>query len=140
MGTSVDVAMTDKLGRRSGPRRKYTVLEKREMVEATHVRGASVPEVAQRHGVNANLLSVWRRLYREGLLKDGEQRAPAALLPVKVSTPTVLPTERAKALKNAEKEPAAYVEVDFTGGQRLRIRGPIDRQLLRDLISVLNSR
>jgi len=140
MGTSIETAMTDKLGRRSGPRRKYTVLEKRAMVEETHVRGASVPEVAQRRGVNANLLSVWRRQYREGLLKGDETAASAALLPVKVSTPTVLPTERARAPKVAEKEPAAYLEVDFAGGQRLRICGTIDRQLLKDLISALTSR
>jgi len=140
MGTSVEAAITDKLGRRSGPRRKYTVLEKRGMVEETHIRGASVPEVAQRHGVNANLLSVWRRQYREGMLRTEAPAMSGALLPVKVSTPTVLPTERSRALKAAEKEPPAYVEVDFAGGQRLRIRGTIDRQLLKDLISVLTSR
>ena len=110
------------------------------MVEETHARGASVPEVAQRHGVNPNLLSVWRRLYREDMLKLEEPTAPSALLPVKVSTPTVLPTERSRTPRSAEKEPAAYVEVDFAGGQRLRIRGTIDRQLLKDLISVLTSR
>ena len=140
MGTSLDAAITDKLGRRSGPRRKYTVLEKCAMVEETHVRGASVPEVAQRHGVNANLLSVWRRQYREGTLKTEEPTVSGALLPVKVSTPTVLPTERSRPAKAAEKEAAACVEVDFAGGQRLRIRGIIDRQLLKDLISVLTSR
>ena len=140
MGTSVEAAITDKLGRRSGPRRKYTVPEKRVMVEETHVRGASVPEVAQRHGVNANLLSVWRRLYREGVLKAEEPTVSSALLPVKVSTPTVLPTERRRTPEPADKEPAAYVEVDLAGGQHLRIRGTIDRQLLKDLISVLTSR
>jgi transposase len=77
MGTSVEAGMTDKLGRRSGPRRKYTIAEKRAMVEETHVRGASVPEVALRHGVNANLLSVWRRLYRQGTLVE-EQPARAS--------------------------------------------------------------
>lgn len=40
MGTSADAVITDKLGRRSGPRRKYSILEKRAMVEATHVRGS----------------------------------------------------------------------------------------------------
>lgn len=42
--------MTDKLGRRSSPRRKYTIAEKRAMVEETQLRGASVPEVARQHG------------------------------------------------------------------------------------------
>jgi len=139
MGTSLEAVITDKLGRRSGPRRKYTVAEKRAMVEETQQRGASVPEVAQRHGVNANLLSVWRRLYREGLLKDVEPGTSAALLPVKVATPTVLPTERAAVPKRAEKD-SAHIEVEFAGGSRLWIHGTIDRQLLRDLIGVLTSR
>jgi transposase-like protein len=68
MATSAESVMTDKLGRRSRPRRKYAADQKHSMVEETHVRGASVPEVAQRHGINANLLSVWRRLYRRGPL------------------------------------------------------------------------
>src|SRR5665213_3627410 len=123
MGTSAEAVMTDKLGRRSGPRRKYTVDEKRSMVEETQVHGASVPEVAQRHGVNANLLSVWRRLYRRGLLTS-------ALLPVEVSTPTMLPTKRAVAPKAGKAQRALSVEVDFSGGQRLRIHGAVDPPLL----------
>jgi transposase len=90
MGTSPETAMMDKLGRRSGPRRKYTIDEKRVMVAETRQPGASVPEVAQRHGVNANLLSAWRRLERPGLLVEGG--TSKALLPVKVSTPTILPS------------------------------------------------
>ncbi len=43
MGTSTEAAVTDKLGRRSGPRRTYTIAEKRSMVEETQVHGASVP-------------------------------------------------------------------------------------------------
>jgi transposase-like protein len=140
MGTSAEAVMTDKLGRRSGPRRKYTVDEKRSMVEETRVRGASVPEVAQRHGVNANLLSVWRRLYRRGLLKCEVRSTQSALLPVKVSTPTMLPDERAGVPKALKRERPVSVEVEFAGGQRLRIHGAVDRPLLRELIAALSSR
>ncbi len=140
MGTSAEAVMTDKLGRRSGPRRKYTIAEKRAMVEETHARGASVPEVAQRHGVNANLLSVWRRLYRQGTLRDEEARDPAALLPVKVGTPTMLPTERAIRPRSAAKRSESHIEVEFASGQRLRMYGAVDRQLLRELINALSGR
>jgi transposase-like protein len=139
MGTSAEAVVTDKLGRRSGPRRRYTLAEKRSLVEETQVHGASVPEVAQRHGVNPNLLSIWRRLHRQGLLEE-KGSAAGPLLPVKVSTPTVLPTERAVAPKESEKSAEAQIEVEFPGGQRLRIRGVVDRTLLRDLISALSSR
>jgi transposase-like protein len=140
MGASADVVMTDKLGRRSGPRRQYSIAEKRSMVEQTHVPGASVPEVALRHGVNANLLSVWRRLYEQGrLIERGSSKQPA-LLPVKVTTPTLLPTEHVASPKAAAKTPGVWIEVKFAGGQRLRMRGRMDRAILRDLIVALSSR
>jgi transposase-like protein len=139
MGTSDEAVVTDKLGRRSGPRRRYSLAEKRAMVEETQVHGASVPEVAQRHGVNPNLLSIWRCLYRQGLLEE-KGPAPGALLPVKVSTPTVLPTERVATPKVPKKNSDTQLEVEFASGHCLRIRGAVDRSLLRDLISVLSSR
>lgn len=139
MGTSAEAVMTDKLGRRSGPRRRYTMAEKRSMVEETQLHGASVPEVAQRHGINPNLLSIWRRLHRQGLL-DEKEAGQGALLPVKVSTPTVLPSGRAATPKSAGMNSDVQIEVEFSGGQRLRIRGAVDRTLLRDLVSVLSSR
>ena len=43
MDTSVEAVVTDKLGRRSGPRRKYTIGEKRAMVEETQRRAPRWP-------------------------------------------------------------------------------------------------
>lgn len=141
MGTSLERVMTDKLGRRSGPRRKYTIAEKRAMVEETRVHGASVPEVALRHGVNANLLSVWRRLYERGQLRDAYSgEAAVELLPVKVTTPTLLPTQRATEPKVPTKVSRSQLEIEFAGGRCLRIFTPVSRQLLRDLISALSER
>ena len=131
--------MTDKLGRRSGPRRKYSLSEKRSMVEETRQPGASVPEVAQRHGVNANLLSVWRRLERQGLLVEGGRSKTSAMLPVKVATPTLLPTEHSGS-PSLPKAISASIEVDFGAGRRLRVLGPVDSALLRELIAALSSR
>ncbi len=141
MGTSLEPVMTDKLGRRSGPRRKYTIAEKRGMVEETQVHGASVPEVALRHGINANLLSVWRRLYQRGDLREAQPNEPTTqLLPVRVTTPTMLPTQRAVELKAAAKPMRAQMQIEFSGGRCLRIFAPLSRQLLRDLISALSER
>ena len=139
MGTSPERVLTDKLGRRSGPRRKYSMAEKRSMVEETRQPGASVPEVALRHGVNANLLSVWRRLDRQGLLVDNSRSRTAALLPVQVSTPTLMPTEHVVASTPSKTMPAS-IEVDFGSGRRLRVLGPIDAAILRDLVSALTAR
>jgi hypothetical protein len=75
---------------RAGTRSKRSVGLSRE---ETHVRGVSVATVARRHEVNANQVFAWRQLYRRGLLM-AMRRACRALLPVKLMTPTVLPSER----------------------------------------------
>jgi transposase len=143
MDTSGETVATDKLGRRSGPRRKYTISEKRAMVEETKRRGASVADVAQRHGVNANRLFGWRRLYQQGVLVQEAPSGKATLLPVKVSTPTLVPSERAKpvTLKAPAKESGGgSIEVEFAGGVRLRVRGRVDRATLGRVMSLLARR
>lgn len=141
MDTSVETAVTDKLGRRSGPRRKYTIAEKRAIVEETRRRGASVSEVAQRHGVNSNLLFGWRRLYHQGVLREGNAAKPVALLPVKIETPTLAPgkVDAAKTPKATERTKGS-MEIEFPGGQRLRIRGRVDQGTLKRVIAVLSQR
>src|SRR5664279_3236067 len=93
MDTSAQRPATDALGRRTGPRRRYTTAEKRAVVEQTQVRGASVAEVAQRHGINANVVFGWRRLHKQGLLNAEAVADAPALLPVQITTPTVVPSE-----------------------------------------------
>jgi transposase len=60
----------------SGPerRRRWTTVEKLRIVEASHAPSASVIEVARRHDVHPNLLTVWRRQARTGAI------GPAAAL------------------------------------------------------------
>ena len=65
------------------PKRRYLGLEeKRRIVEETLAEGASVARIAQTHGLNANLVFNWRKLYRAGELS---KRARAKLLPVQVA-------------------------------------------------------
>jgi transposase len=65
------------------PKRRYLELEqKRRIVEETLVEGASVAQIARAHGVNANLVFNWRKLYRAGQLCG---RGGNKLLPVRVT-------------------------------------------------------
>jgi transposase len=137
MDTSGTVIKTDKLGRRLGPRRKYTLGEKRAMVEETRRRGASVAEVAQRHGVNANLLFGWRRLHLQGALCEPSAEGAVTLLPVKVTAPTLLPEEPGP-LKPVSTTGA--IEIEYAGGQRVRIRGRVDRAMLAHVMAMLSRR
>jgi len=48
--------------------------EKRAIVEQTQVRGTSVAEVAQYHGINANVVFGCRRLHGQGLAPEPASR------------------------------------------------------------------
>src|SRR2546428_1240319 len=66
------------------PKRQYrTIEEKRSIVEETLAEGASVARIARAHGINANQVFGWRRLYLAGRL--GDPKPGMKLLPVRVS-------------------------------------------------------
>jgi len=67
------------LAKRTRVRRSRS--ERRTIVEETLNPNQSVAQVARRHGVNANQVFQWRRLYEQGLLEDED---PPKLLPVQL--------------------------------------------------------
>lgn len=141
MSTSAEETVaTDSLGRRTGPRRAHSVEEKLQIVKETHVVGASVSTVARRHNVNPNQVFAWRQLYRQGLLKPGAEAGSSPLLPVKVSTPTLLPTERAR--RPAREMPvtertSSGIEIKLANGHSILVHGGVDAKALARVIDVL---
>ena len=71
-------------------KRQYrTAAERWRIVEETLIPGVSVATVARAHGVNANQVFGWRKLYQSGLLGPLATKADASavrLLPVAVSS------------------------------------------------------
>ena len=61
MGEGVEVAEGA-----SGRRRYWTAEEKRRIVEETLSSTLSVASLARQHGVNANQVFYWRKLYHAG--------------------------------------------------------------------------
>jgi transposase len=115
------------------------------VVQETRVRGASVSVVARRHNLNANQVFGWRRLYRRGLLKPQAAGEAAKMLPVTVSTPTVLPTERAvpeaPCLSASEpKQASEVIEIKLRNGHSVVVRGLVDGEALARLIDLLIKR
>jgi len=117
------------------PKRLFrTVEEKRRIVEETLQPGASVARVARAHGVNANQVFGWRRLYQQGRLEHRADELPV-LLPVRVieaaltegSQPTHTPTRRS---------PSGLIQVELPKGQ-LRIAGRVDAEVLRVVLEKL---
>jgi transposase len=125
--------MVDAGGRR---RRSWSLTEKRRMVEESLEPGASVSVVARRYDVNANLLFSWRRLYQSGLLT-----AETALVPVELSQPVEIaaPTAERRSSAPGRSRPG-MIEIALTSGTRLRLRGSIDADVLRQVIDVLSGR
>jgi transposase len=108
------------MGNPSG-RRFRTKQERLQIVEETLKPGVSVAVVARAHGVNANQVFTWRRLYRQGYFD--EATSATALVPVKVSTAsnkTAVPTIR-RRLKLSPST-AGTIEIDL-GHARVRIEG-----------------
>jgi transposase len=73
----------------AAPRQRRSIAEKRRIVEETLVEDASVARVARLHGINANQVFGWRRLYQAGRL--GERKPAMKLLPVRVSESVPVP-------------------------------------------------
>jgi transposase len=81
-----------------GRYQRHSLEFKRRLVEQTLLPGASVARIAREHGVNANQVFGWRKLYREGRLGE-EGKAVANLLPVTVTAGTGPTTTASAALR-----------------------------------------
>lgn len=102
-------------------RRYRSKQERRAVVEETLRSGASVAVIARRHGVNANQVFHWRKLYREGRLD------------VEPSTPHLVPVRMAEVISD-ERLPAKLcggVIVLEMSRARIRIEGSVDVEALR---------
>jgi transposase len=102
-------------------RRYRSKQERRRIVEETLQPGASVAVIARQHGVNANQVFHWRKLYREGRLELGP--SAAQLVPVRISE--VVSGEQAPT-----KFYAGVIVVEL-GRARIRVEGAVDADSLR---------
>jgi transposase len=93
-------------------RGKWTAQQRRRIVADSRVAGATVQEVAERHGVRANLLSAWRR-----------QEASRAAKPVKFA-----------AVKVSAAPADGSIEIDLVA-RCVRVRGIVDGTMLREVLA-----
>ena len=97
--------------------------------------GASVAKVALRHGVNANQVFQWRRLYRDGKLGTAPANA-IKLLPVSVSE-----DEQLAMSESVEAVPASSgaIHIELPGEVRISLEGSVDHGLVRAVLKSLRS-
>jgi transposase len=120
-------------------KRQYrTVQEKRQIVEETLVEGASVARIARAHGINANQVFGWRKLYLAGRL--GGASPAIKLLPVHVSesSPSLATRTSRECSRSADfaKCTPGTIHIELRHAQ-VRIEGTSDPALLRVLLECL---
>lgn len=126
----------DKEAAGSTKRQRRSIAEKRRMVEETLAPGASVARVARAHGVNANQVFGWRKLYLAGKL--GEQKPGMKLLPVHVRESLPTPAAVEPGWADVAKPQASTIHIELKHVQ-IRIEGSADPVLVRTLLECLRA-
>jgi transposase len=117
-------------------RQRRGVEEKRRIIEETLVEGASVARVAREHGVNANQVFGWRRLYQAGRLGGG---SAVKLLPVRVrerTGPSL--ASSASDTRSCSTSLSGTIHIELRHA-RVCIEGNADPALLRVLLECLRA-
>ena len=117
------------------PRRHHALSEKRRIVELTFQPGASVAQVAQVHGVNANQVFKWRRAFERGELSEASGSGSTALLPVMVSgsCQTLAP----EAQLQPQPATSGSIHIEFPGRALISVESGADAALLRLILEGL---
>lgn len=137
MDTSQQVVISKDKEACAAPRRQqWSIAEKRRIVEETLAAGASVARVARAHGINANQVFGWRRLYLAGRL--GETKPGIKLLPVRVSESEPAAVAIEPPLTEVVQPQRGTIHIEFRQAQ-VRIEGSADPGLVRVLLECLRA-
>jgi transposase len=136
----------DGIGTGVGPRRRRSAEQRRLIVEETLAVGSSVARVARAHGVNANQVFQWRRMYREGLL-GAEPQGAMKLLPVTLSDDAKSALQalsgKAELAQRVQSETAAprvgAIHIELSGRALIRLEGRVDAATVRVVLESLRS-
>jgi transposase len=109
-----------------GHYRQHPLEFKRALVALSLEPGASVARIAREHGVNANQVFSWRRLYEQGRLGVPALMRDDGLLPV-VLTPT------APAPKSTTSDANGIIMLEL-GEVRVRIEGQPNASTLAQVL------
>lgn len=150
-------------GKRS--RRSWSREEKRRIVDEAFRPGASVADVARRHGLNANQVFNWRKA-TPGETASSDVRLPAATSPRVTSAadfvpigmfaraedegPALIagglpapvspaPSGGAALRQPAMNERPGVIEIDLPDGTRLRVDAFVNERALRRVLAVLKA-
>jgi transposase len=121
----------------SRQRRYWTTEEKRRIVELTLSSTLSVASLARQHGVNANQVFYWRKLYHAGQLGVDEcieQARSVKLLPVSVGSDE--PSE-AEPEQSESVAPGLTMNIEIPGRALVSLEGAVDAEIVRAVLESL---
>lgn len=131
MSETIQVAASD-----SAKRIHRTAEEKRRIVEATRVPGASIARVARENGVNANQVFQWRYEYRNGTGWAAKQPRTQLLPVTVVAEPnSVIVPEVASSPVPAL--PSASIHIELPGRALVSVEAGVDPELVRTVLGSL---
>jgi transposase len=163
----MEAAAQGRAGKR--PRRAWSEEEKRRIVEEALVPGASVAEVARRHGANANLVFTWRRMAQGSVTAERShvvEREPVASVSAMVMSSEFIPVgviagsaearpsrvatsptagrgrpsaQRMAASRPRSEKPLGLIGIALADGTRLQVDAAVDERALRRVLSVLRA-
>ena len=121
----------------SRQRRYWTTEEKRRIVELTLSLTLSVASIARQHGVNANQVFYWRKLYHAGQLGRDErieQPRGVQLLPVSVGSdePSEVEPEQSESAT-----PGLTMNIEIPGRALVNLEGAVDAEIVRAVLESL---
>lgn len=123
-------------GKKGQKKRFWADEEKRLICEQASASGVSVAHVARRYSMNANLIFKWLRDPRFAPALESATPAEPCFLPVEI----VGRVHREDAGSAGDARPAGgTIEIDISGGHRLRISGAYDPEALARLIRGLSA-
>ena len=122
------------MGLVSARRRLWTADEKRRIVEQTLSSDLSVAMIARQHGVNANQVFYWRKLYRAGQLGASEHSEGVRFLPVSMAEDgpsSVAPEE------SVSSDGHVTINIEIPGCALVSIEGAVDASIVRAVMESL---
>ena len=120
-------------GSHSRKRLRRTPEEKRRIVEATFIPGASIARVAREYGVNANQVFQWRYEYRKGTL-GVRQQGQTKLMPVTV---TAEPNSITLAGIAPVTAASGSIHIELPGRAVISVEAGVDPELVRAVLGSL---
>jgi len=128
--------------RGAGRRRRFSKEFRRQVVQETLAGDASVAGVALRHRLNANLVFTWRRQYLRALVPTPAK--PVQMLPVTIAdagapVPAVVPEPVSACKSPRRSRPRGAIEIELNGA-RIQLKGVVDAEALRVVLTVLGLR